>query len=147
MSTHTTTYPLRAPAVAVPGHSKLVRRVLIVSGLAASSLLLLLAVFDLEARQALPIAVLLGLTGQRFVELALTRRHDLFEPVNAVAAYFILYFAFRAVYVLGYPSATRIGYFSYDDYLPAALWCASLGYFAFSTGYYSNIARRILTHL
>jgi oligosaccharide repeat unit polymerase len=148
MSTQTVN-PLRLPTIRVPAaaSSSLVRRLLLVLGLIVTIVPLLLALFDLQVHQALPIAVLLGLTGQRLAELAFSRHRDLFEPINLVAAYFILYFAFRAVYVLGFAGVPRLGFFSYDDYLPAALWCACLGYVAFSAGYYSTVAKRILARL
>jgi oligosaccharide repeat unit polymerase len=148
MSTQTI-YPLRLPGIQVPApaNSSLARRLLLVLGLTTTLVPVLLALFDLRAYQAVPIAVLLGLAGQRLAELALSRHQDLFEPVNLVAAYFILYFAFRAIYVLGWAGVPRLGFFFYDDYLPAALWCASLGYVAFTAGYYSNIAKRILARL
>ena len=142
-------YPLRLPPATMSAapHSSLVRRLLLVIGLSAALVPLLLALFDLQAYQAIPVAVLLGLTGQRVVELAINRTLDLFEPVNLVAAYFALYFALRALYVLSWPSVPRLGLFAYDDYLPAALWCACLGYIAFAAGYYSNLAKRILVRL
>ena len=103
MSTQTI-YPLRLPGIRVPApaNSNLARRLLVVLGLTTTLVPLLLVLFDLPAYQAVPIAVLLGLAGQRLAELALSRHQDLFEPVNLVAAYFILYFAFRAIYVLGW---------------------------------------------
>lgn len=144
-----TIYPLRLPGIQAPAPagSSLARRLLLVLGLASTLVPLLLALFELRAYQAIPIAVLLGLGGQRLVELALSRRQDLFEPVNLVAAYFILYFAFRAIYVLGWAGVPRLGFFFYDDYIPAALWLASLGYLAFAAGYYSNIGKRIIARL
>lgn len=135
---------VRAPVISESGF---VRKAPVVVGLAGTMLPLLLWLLDLSVSQAVPIAVLVGLAGQRLVELAIGRHQDLFEPANLVAAYFILYFAFRAAYVLGFTAVPRLGFFSYDDYLPEALWCACLGYLAFCAGYYSKIARRILTRL
>src|SRR5579871_5131168 len=131
---------------AAPGLS-LVRRILIVLGFIVIVLPLLLAVFDLKVSQASPIAVLVGLAGQRLFEVAMGRRQDLFEPANLIATYFILYFAIRAVYVLGFAGVPRLGFFFYDDYLPTAVWCACGGYLAFCAGYYSDVARRILVRL
>ncbi len=148
MSTQTIS-PLRLPRLrlSAPPQSGIAHRILVFLGLTTILIPLLIALFDLPAYQAAPIAVLLGLAGQRLVELTFSRQQDLFEPVNLVAAYFVLYFGFRAIYVLGWAGVPRLGFFFYDDYLSAALWCASLGYLAFSVGYYSNIAKRILSRL
>src|SRR5438046_2732014 len=72
-----TIYPLRShgSTVSTAAHSSIVRRLLVVLGLASMLVPLLATLFDLAVYQALPIAVLLGLTGQRLVELALSRHH------------------------------------------------------------------------
>jgi len=142
-------YPASLPGLkrlTVP-RSSLARRSLLILGLIATVTPTLLALFDLEVFQALPIAVLVALTLQRLIELALSRHQDLFEPINLVAAYFLLYFGLRALYVLGFSNVQRLGFFFYDDYIPAALWCASLGYLAFCAGYSSSIAHRVLARM
>ena len=145
----TQSYPLRLPGIQAPAapRTSLVHHFLLVTGLSSVLMPLLMAIYDLRAYQALPIAVLLGLTCERVVQVALSRRQDLFEPINLVAGYFALYFAMRATYVLGWPSVPRLGLFVYDDYIPAALWCASLGYLAFAAGYHSKVAKRIIARL
>ncbi len=144
-----TIYPMRIPGIKAPAQerSSLARRLAIVLGLACMLVPLELALLDLPLYQALPIAVLLGLTGQQFVQFTFGRHQDLFEPINMVAGYFALYFAIRAIYVLGWTGVPRLGFFYYDDYIPAALWCACLGYVAFTAGYRSSLARRILRRL
>jgi oligosaccharide repeat unit polymerase len=123
------------------------RAFIVIVTLACTLTVALLSLCHLTLAEAVPTAILFALTGQRFIELAVSRGQDLFEIINVVAAYFFLYFACRAVYVLATPGVPRLGFFYYDDYLPTALWCASLGYLAFSAGYYSSVAKHLLARL
>ena len=104
--------------------------------------------FDFEPSTAAPIAVLLGLTSERFVELALNwKRDDLFAPTTLIASYFALDFAIRAIYLLKATDPLRIGFVPYEDYIPTALWCASLGYLAFTFGFRSQLAQGLVRKL
>ena len=90
---------------------------------------------------ALPLSILLGLTGEPFIELMVTPlRVDLFAPRTLVAGYFMLYFGIRAIW-LQFGNAIRLGRNPYDDFLPAALWCACLGYISFAAGLAWNHGR------
>src|SRR5277367_2924986 len=59
----------------------------------------------LDVWQILPLAVLLGVTGQRLVSVVVGDRGDLFAPPSFVALYFLVSFGVRAIYVLTSPAA------------------------------------------
>jgi O-antigen polysaccharide polymerase Wzy len=113
--------------------------------------LMLVPVFiysDMSVAAVLPLALLIGLTSQCFFELVLKPDSgDVFHPTILVAVYFALYFALRSFYLWTVPFFARMGHNPYDDYLPAALWCACGGYFAFLSGMGSKTARLWLRHL
>jgi hypothetical protein len=117
--------------------------------LASAALLLVLVPFFLSLQitmtKALPLAVLLGLVSRRLFQLVLCPdRSDVFHPATLVAGYFGTYFALRSVYLYTVPFFARMGRNPYDDYIPAALWCACAGYIAFSSGAASGLARHWL---
>jgi len=112
------------------------------SGLLAVLLLTAFSGLGIEISLALPLAVLLALTGQKFLDLILhAESRDVFDPSVFVALYFAVYFGLRAIYLQTVAlSIDRVGLNPYDDYLPAALWCASLGYISFTLGFNSRWA-------
>jgi hypothetical protein len=92
---------------------------------------------------ALPLSVLIALTGRQFFRLMFNSLNgDVFHPAILVAGYFVFYFAVRSFYLSTAPFLARLGRNPYDDYLAAALWCASAGYIAFSSGVSSKAASR-----
>jgi hypothetical protein len=100
---------------------------------------------DVGFAAALPLALLFGLTSQRLFRLMLRPdSSDVFHPITLVAGYFIIYFGLRAFYLLTDPSFAGMGRNPYVDYIPAAIWCACIGYSAFSSGMRSGIAKRWL---
>ena len=120
--------------------------------LASTSLALLLVpallYFDFSVAVALPLAVLIGLTSQPLFRLAFSPdRSDVFLPTVLFAVYFLIYFALRSFYLLTTPFFDRVGHNPYDDFIPAALWCACFGYIAFASGMASKIAQRWLRKL
>jgi oligosaccharide repeat unit polymerase len=101
--------------------------------------------FGMGISLALPLALLLGLTGQRFVDLIVhSSQRDVFAPTVLIAFYFTIDFGFRALYVnyTGF-SDGQLGINPYADYLPQALWCACLGYVSFSIGFSSGWGKMI----
>src|ERR1700688_1818621 len=104
----------------------------------ASASLSLVLVFaflylDMKLAVALPISLLIGLTCQHVFRLFFNPdRGDVFLPTTLVAGYFLLYFAARSYCLDQVPFFSRLGLNYYDDYIPAALWCACAGYAAFS---------------
>ena len=110
------------------------------SGLLAVVLLAVFSGLGIEVSLALPLAVLLGLTGQKFLDLILyAESRDVFAPSVFVALYFAVYFGLRTIYLqTAAETVRRVGLNPYDDYLPAALWCASLGYISFTLGFNSR---------
>jgi len=133
--------PLEQPA------ANQVPKVFWVIGLTITLVPLLLLLPNIQLYEAVPLAVLFGLTGQRLIELMLASDRDLFAPDNLITGYFILYFGLRAAYVMTIPEAPRLGLFFYDDHLPASLWCAAFGYLAFLAGYHSGLAGRLWSRL
>lgn len=111
-----------------------------VTGAIATLCLPALLAFGMKLSLVLPLALLFGLTGQRFVDLIIhSRKRDVFAPSVLMAFYFMIEFGFRTVYLFSarYLS-TRLGLNPYEDFLPVALWCACLGYVCFSLGFSSN---------
>lgn len=103
--------------------------------------------FAIRLPVVLPLSILLALTGRRLLQVAFdSARIDLFSPLSVVATYFSLYFAVRSVYLCTVPFLARLGRNPYDDYLPAALWCASAGYASFLLGFGSKIAKSWKPH-
>ncbi len=97
---------------------------------------------------AVPLSVLLGLTSQHLFRLMFSPdRNDVFFPTTLVVGYFVIDFAARSFCLATVPLFARMGRNPYDDYIPAALWCACAGYLSFSAGIGSNIARRWLRRL
>jgi hypothetical protein len=91
----------------------------------------------------MPLAILLGLTGQKFVDLIIhSSKRDVFAPPILISFYFTVYFGLRVIY-LNYArfADSRTALNPYDDYLPAALWCACLGYISFSMGFSSGCGK------
>jgi hypothetical protein len=115
------------------------------SGLIAVLLLPAFYAIGMETALALPLAVLLGLTGQRFLDVLLhAEKRDVFAPAVLIAFYFTLYFGLRTIYLHTARFVdSRIGLNTYDDYLPQALWCAALGYVCFSLGFSSKFERSV----
>lgn len=115
------------------------------SGVLTVGLLVTFAASGMQLSLGVPLAILLGLTGQKFIELIVhSGKRDVFAPPILIAFYFTVYFGLRAVY-LNYARFVdnRTGLVPYDDYLPAALWCACLGYVSFSTGFSSGWAKKL----
>ncbi len=97
---------------------------------------------------AVPLSVLLGLTSQHLFRLMFSPdRNDVFFPTTLVVGYFVIDFAARSFCLATVPLFARMGRNPYDDYIPAALWCACAGYLSFSAGIGSNIARRWLRRM
>jgi hypothetical protein len=120
--------------------------------LAAAALALVLVpvllYFEIRLPMAAPLSLLLALTGQHLLRFTFNSASlDLFSPLTLAAAYFVLYFAVRSLYLCAAPFVTRLGRNPYDDYLPAALWCACMGYLSFLAGFSSNIAKSWKRHL
>jgi hypothetical protein len=114
---------------------------------AALTLMLVLAFLylDVSFAVAVPLAVLVGLTSRHLFGLIFrATRNDLFFPTTLVVCYFVVDFAARSYYLATVPFFARIGRNPYDDYLPAALWCACAGYVAYSSGMGSKAAGRWL---
>jgi hypothetical protein len=118
---------------------------LITGGVLIGILLLLLCFCGIEPRVAMPLAALLGLTSLHFAELVRTPdKNDLFAPTTLFAAYLIVYFGFRSIYLLtGWFTVYWMGRNPYEDYLSSALWCASLGYISFLLGTRSRLSKRL----
>jgi hypothetical protein len=115
------------------------------SGVLTVGLLVAFSATGMELSLGAPLATLLGLTGRKFIELITQPgKRDVFAPPILIAFYFTVYFGLRAVY-LNYARFVdnRTGLTPYDDYLPAALWCACLGYVSFSTGFSSGWAKKL----
>src|ERR1700732_4224433 len=115
--------------------------------LASASLVLLLVptflYLDIGLAVAVPLAVLIGLTSQHLFRLMFSPdRSDVFFPTTLVVGYFVIDFGARSFYLSTVPFFARIGRNPYDDYISAALWCASAGYVAFSLGMRSGVAKR-----
>ena len=110
----------------------------------AALALLLFPVFrylDIMVALALPLSVLIALTGRHFFRLMFSPQHsDVFHPAILVAGYFVMYFVVRSFYLSTAPFLLRLGRNPYDDCIPPALWCASTGYVAFSWGVRSKAA-------
>jgi hypothetical protein len=103
---------------------------------------------DITITEALPLAVLIGLISRCLFRLILgPDRSDVFHPMTGVAGYFAIYFALRSYYLFTVPFFARIGHNPYDAYIPASLWCACIGYLAFSSGVASKIAKRCFRHV
>ena len=103
---------------------------------------------DVESAVALPLALLLGLTSRHLFELVIRpASNDLFFPTTLVVGYFVVDFGARSFYLATVPFFARIGRNPYNDYLPAALWCACAGYLAYSSGMGSEAAKRLLRRL
>ena len=114
----------------------------------AVALVPVLLYFEIRLPVAVPLSILLALTGQHLLRFAFNSgRLDVFSPLTLVAGYFALYFAIRSLYLCTVPFLTRLGRNPYDDYLPAALWCACVGYLSFLAGFSSNIAKSWKRHL
>jgi hypothetical protein len=97
--------------------------------------------FGVVFAQALPLALLTGAASNHLFRLTFRpTSNDLFFPATIVAGYFLIYFVARSLYLFTVPFVTRLGRTSYDDYLPAALWCAVAGYMCLSAGIGSKIA-------
>ena len=112
---------------------------LVLSGSLAAVALVVLLSCDVSVVLAVPLALLLALTGHQFVRLTLSRRLDPFAPPTIIAAYFALDFVLRTIYILLVsPTGHRLGRITYDGYLPAALGCAVLGFISFLLGFRSN---------
>jgi len=120
--------------------------------LASAALIVLLVPLFLYRDMALPVAVPLSLL------IALISRHvfrlilapggsDVFFPTTLIVGYFAIDFAARAFYLSTVQFFPRIGVNPYDDYIPAALWCACVGYVAFLCGIRSGSAKRWVRHL
>lgn len=104
--------------------------------------------FGIELSRAVPLAILLGLVGQRFGDLILySGKRDVFAPPILISFYFTLYFGLRALYVNFARAESRAGRNPYDDHLSAALWCACLGYASFSLGFSSGWGKRLKAFL
>jgi hypothetical protein len=104
--------------------------------------------FNVEFAVALPLSLLTGLTSRHLFRLVFRPAYnDVFFPVTMVAAYFVTYFAVRSFCICTVPFFARLGLNPYDDYLPAALWCACAGYMSCSAGISSNFASRWLKRL
>jgi hypothetical protein len=114
------------------------------SGVLAVTSLMALYGFGMELSLAVPLAILLGLTGQKFVDLIEhCGKRDVFAPPILIAFYFMVYFGLRAIYLTFARFVdSRMGLTPYDDYLPAALWCACLGYVSFSMGFSLRWSKR-----
>jgi hypothetical protein len=115
------------------------------SGVLTVGLLVAFSVSGMDLSMGVPLAILLGLTGQKFIELIVqSGKRDVFAPPILISFYFTVYFGLRAIY-LNYARFVdnRTGLTPYDDYLPAALWCACLGYVSFSTGFSSGWAKKL----
>ncbi len=114
------------------------------SGVISVALLAAFSASGMELSMGVPLSILLGLTGQRFIDLLVqSGKRDVFAPPVLIAFYFTIYFGLRAIY-LNYARFVdnRTGFTPYDDYLPAALWCASLGYVSFSIGFNSTWTKK-----
>jgi len=104
--------------------------------------------FEIRLPVAVPLSILLALTGQHLLRFTFNSVGlDLFSPLTLAAAYFVVYFAIRGLYLCTVPFLTRLGRNPYDDYLPAALWCACAGYVSFLAGFSSNIVKSWKRHL
>ena len=114
----------------------------------AVALVPVLLYFEIRLPLAVPLSILLALTGQHLLRFTFNSAGlDLFSPLTLAAAYFVLYFAVRSLYLCTAPFVTRLGRNPYDDYLPAALWCACVGYLSFLAGFSSNTAKSWKRHL
>jgi hypothetical protein len=115
------------------------------SGVLAVMLLVALTGFGMELSLGIPLAILLGLTGQKFIDLIINSgKRDVFAPPILIAFYFTVYFGLRVIYLYYARFAdSRAALNPYDDYLPAALWCACLGYISFSAGFSSRWGKRL----
>jgi hypothetical protein len=103
---------------------------------------------DVGLAVALPLALLIGLTSCHLFGLTFRpAQNDLFFPTTLVVGYFVVDFAARSFYLATVPFFARIGRNPYDDYLPAALWCACAGYAAYSSGIGSRATGRLLRSL
>jgi hypothetical protein len=121
---------------------------LLASASLAVVLVPVLLYFGIRLPVAAPLSILLALTGQHLLRAAFNSgRLDLFSPLTLVAGYFALYFVMRSLYLCTVPFLTRLGRNPYDDYLPAALWCACVGYLSFLAGFGSNAAKTWKRHL
>ena len=121
---------------------------LLASASLAVVLVPVLLYFGIRLPVAAPLSILLALTGQHLLRAAFNSgRLDLFSPLTLVAGYFALYFVMRSLYLCTVPFLTRLGRNPYDDYLPAALWCACVGYLSFLAGFGSNAAKSWKRHL
>jgi hypothetical protein len=104
--------------------------------------------FDAGLAVAVPLSFLIGLISQQLLRLVFNPAgNDVFFPTTLVVGYFSVDFAARSVYLSTVPFFARIGRNPYDDYLPAALWCACAGYASFSAGISSKIAGNWLKSL
>ena len=121
---------------------------LLAAAVLAVALVPVLLYFEIRLPVVVPLSILLALTGQHLLRFTFNSAGlDLFSPLTLAAAYFVLYFAVRSLYLCTAPFVTRLGRNPYDDYLPAALWCACVGYLSFLAGFSSNIAKRWKRHL
>jgi hypothetical protein len=118
---------------------------LLASAALSLALILPFLYFEITISDALPLAVLMGLLSRILFRLVFSSdRSDVFHPSTLVAGYFAVYFGLRCFYLYTVPFFPRLGRNPYDDYIPAALWCACVGYIAFSSGIASDIPRRWL---
>ncbi len=114
----------------------------------AVALVPVLLYFEIRLPVAVPLSILLALTGEHLLRFGFNSGWlDVFSPLTLVSGYFALYFAIRSLYLCTVPFLTRLGRNPYDDYLPAALWCACVGYLSFLAGFSSNIAKSWKRHL
>ena len=114
----------------------------------AVMLIPVLLYFEIRLPVAVPLSMLLTLTGQHLLRFAFNSgRLDVFSPLTLVASYFAFYFAIRSLYLCAVPFLTRLGRNPYDDYLPAALWCACVGYVSFLAGFGSKTPKSCKRHL
>jgi hypothetical protein len=121
---------------------------LLASAVLTLTLVPVLLYFGVALAIAVPLSLLIGLISQQGFRLLLNSAgNDLFFPTTMVAAYFSVDFAARSLYLAAVPFFARVGRNPYDDYLPAALWCACVGYVSFSAGIGSRLAGKWLRRL
>src|ERR1700728_1599490 len=56
--------------------------------------------FGVPVELGIPLALLIGLTGQHFVRIAIVGSAEIFAPTTVIAGYFILDVALRTLYIL-----------------------------------------------
>jgi hypothetical protein len=96
---------------------------------------LITVVGEASFKETVPPATLIVLTTIPFLPRITNKTFDVLTPLHLVAGYFFLYYGGKAAYLQLVPSAHRLGFLPYDDYLPYACTLASACFIVFVTGY------------